>query len=102
VGTNGPPLVFGLQSRRLAPDNFRGTIAWVFALGNVFAMILFAVDGKITGDGVRAAAIAVPTWLLGLWLGLQIRPRIPPAGFRQLVLVLLALTGVATIVFAVV
>ena len=102
VGTNGPPLVFGLQSRRLAPDNFRGTIAWVFALGNLFAMFLFAVDDKITTDGLRAAAIAVPTWLLGLWLGLLVRPRIPPERFRKLVLVLLALTGVATIVFALV
>ena len=102
VGTNGPPLVFGLQTRQLAPDSFRATIAWVFALGNLFAMLLFALDGKITQDGARVAVLAVPAWLAGLWIGLQIRPRVPPAEFRSLVLVLLALTGVTTIGFAIV
>ena len=30
IGTNGSPLVFALQGRRLTPDQFRGTIAVIF------------------------------------------------------------------------
>lgn len=100
LGTNGPPLVFGLQTRGLPPERFRATIAVVFAMSNVFAMTLFALDGKITADGLRAALITVPVWLAGLWLGLRIRPLIPAARFRRLVLALLAVTGVTAIAFA--
>jgi uncharacterized membrane protein YfcA len=100
IGTNGPPLVFDLQSRRLRPDEFRGTIAVVFALGNVFSLLLFLVDGKITTDGLVAAGIAFPAWVLGTLLGRALRPMVPEAHFRRLVLCLLLLTGVTTIVAA--
>ena len=101
IGTNGPPLVFDLQSRRLAPDEFRGTIATVFVLGNLFTLALFVVDGKVDTDGLRAAAVAFPAWLAGALVGRSLQPRVPAHLFRRLVLGLLLLTGVATIATAV-
>jgi uncharacterized membrane protein YfcA len=101
IGTNGPPLVFDLQSRRLAPNEFRGTIATVFVLGNLFTLTLFVADGKVDGDGLRAAAVAVPAWLAGALLGRALQPKVPEHLFRTLVLGLLLVTGVATIVTAI-
>jgi uncharacterized protein len=101
IGTNGPPLVFDLQSRRLAPNEFRGTIATVFVLGNLFTLSLFLFDGKIDGDGLRAVAVAFPAWLVGAWLGRALQPRVPQHLFRRLVLGLLLLTGFATIATAI-
>lgn len=100
IGTNGPPLVFDLQSRRLAPNEFRGTIGLVFALGNLFSLTLFVVAGKVTRDGLVAAAVAFPAWALGMYVGRLLQPRVPERHFRAIVLGLLMLTGVAAIVAA--
>ena len=70
LSTNGPPLVFDLQARHLAPDPFRATISTVFALSNVVGLTLFVADGKVTADGLVAAAVALPAWSLGQLLRL--------------------------------
>jgi len=101
IGTNGPPLVFDLQSRRLAPDEFRGTIAVVFVAGNLVTTTLFVLDGKITRDGLLAAAIAFPAWGLGIVSGRALQPRIPARHFRRIVLGLLLVTGAATVATAI-
>jgi uncharacterized membrane protein YfcA len=98
IGTNGPPLVFDLQSRRLAPNEFRGTLATVFALGNGFTLALFLLDGKIDRAGLQAAAVAFPAWFAGGLLGRVLQPKVPEHLFRRLVLGLLLVTGAATIV----
>lgn len=100
LGTNGPPLVFALQARGLKPDQFRATIATVFMLSNLLAIALFAVDGRVTGSGLLASAIALPPWLAGSTLGAAIRPRVSSAHFRQMVLLLLLTTGTTAIVAA--
>jgi uncharacterized protein len=102
LGTNGPPLVFALQSRGLSPDRFRATIQAVFAAGNLLAIPLFAFDGKITADGLTGALVAVPAWITGLALGRPVRRHVHGERFRRLVLALLAAAGVSAIVFAVV
>ena len=101
IGANGPPLVFDLQSRRLAPNEFRGTIGLVFALGNAFSLVLFIADGKVTHDGLTAAAVAFPAWVLGSLLGRYLQPKVPEHHFRRIVLGLLLVTGATTILAAV-
>jgi uncharacterized membrane protein YfcA len=101
LGTNGPPLVFDLQARHLDPDRFRATIVTVFSLSNVLALALFVADDKITGDGLRAAALAVPAWIAGQALGWPARRHVHGERFRRLVLTLLSATGATAILFAV-
>lgn len=101
LGTNGPPLVFDLQARRLDPDRFRATIVAVFTLCNVAALALFIADDKITGDGVRAAALTVPAWIVGQAAGWPVRRHLHGERFRWLVLILLFAAGTTAIVFAV-
>jgi uncharacterized protein len=100
ISTNGPPLVFALQARQLPPDRFRSTIVSVFAFSNVASLTLFIAAGKVTRDGLVAAAIAVPVMLLGQLIGLPLRPRIEPERFRSLVLGLLCLAAISAIVAA--
>jgi uncharacterized membrane protein YfcA len=101
LGTNGPPLVFVLQARRLDANRFRATISAVFVFGNVFALTLFVIDGKVDGDDLRAAAIAAPAWLLGQALGWPARRHVHGERFRWLVLTLLFIAGATAILFAV-
>lgn len=102
LGTNGPPLVFALQSRQIDPAGFRATIQTVFAVGNLLAIPLFVADGKVTSDGLIATAVAVPAWLIGIGLGWPLRRLVHGDRFRILVLGLLAAAGVTAIVFALV
>ena len=73
----------------------------LFALGNTLSLILFVADGKVTGDGLTAAAVAFPAWSVGMLVGRSLQPRVPERYIRSIVLGLLLTTGVATIVAAV-
>ena len=100
ISTNGPPLVFVLQSRHLPPDAFRGTINTVFACCNVFSITLFLLAGKVTSDGVVAAAVALPALLAGQLAGFPLRRHVAGERFRVLVLALLALAAFTSIAAA--
>lgn len=101
LSTNGPPLVFDLQARHLDATRFRATISVVFALCNIGALSLFIGRGKVTEEGMHAALIALPAWMVGQAVGWPIRKHMHGERFRVLVLSLLALAGTTTVVFAV-
>lgn len=100
LSTNGPPLVFALQARQLQPVAFRATINTVFAFSNVMGLSLFIGAGKVTRDGLIAAAVSLPAVLLGQLAGTPIRRHFDGERFRVLVLVLLGTTAVSAIVGA--
>lgn len=95
TSTNGPPLVFLMQAKGLEPATFRATINAVFTAANVVAITLFASTGKVTLEGLSAAAIAVPSMLVGLRIGYLVRPRVRADRFRVLVFVLLVMSAVS-------
>lgn len=97
LSTNGPPLVFALQARRLDPAQFRATMAAVFAFSNVFAMVLFISSGKVTRAGLLTAAFAAPAMAVGQVVGWPIRRHVHGRRFRWLVLGLLAAAGLSAI-----
>jgi uncharacterized membrane protein YfcA len=100
LSTNGPPLVFGLQARHLDAPAFRATISTVFAFSNIVGISLFALNGKITSDGLVAAAIALPAWAIGQALAWPVRKHIHGERFRTMVLSLLFVAGTSTIILA--
>jgi hypothetical protein len=97
LSTNGPPLVFALQARRMSANTFRGTIIPTFAVCNVGALALFLARGKMTADGVAAAAVAAPAMLAGQLIGQPMRSRVDERGFRRLVLGLLTVAAFSAI-----
>jgi uncharacterized membrane protein YfcA len=98
LSTNGPPLVFALQSRHLTPARFRGTISTVFTACNVGALSLFLAAGKVNRDGLIATAVAFPAMLLGQAAGWPLRRHVDGERFRRLVLLLLVLAALSVIV----
>lgn len=100
LSTNGPPLVFVLQARHLPPPAFRGTISAVFAVSNIAGIALFIGAGKVTGDGLRAAAVALPALVLGQLAGFPLRKHIHGERFRVLVLSLLVVAALSAIASA--
>ena len=100
IGTNGSPLVFALQGRRLTPNEFRATIAVIFAVSAVATSTIFALDGRYTNRILLLAVCALPSWLIGTLTGRNVADKIDQQQFRSVVLVLLAITGISTLVFA--
>ena len=99
IGTNGSPLVFALQGRRLTPNQFRATIAVIFAVSAVVTSMIFAVDGRYTSRILLLAVSALPSWWIGTVTGRNVADKIDQQQFRSVVL-LLAITGISTLVFA--
>jgi len=97
ISTSGPPLVFDLQARKLAPEAFRATINYIFLASGFLGLILFTVGGKVHGHELRAGLIAAPALALGMWVGLPLRRRFSPERFRVLVLVLLVAGAVGAV-----
>ena len=101
LSTNGPPLVFDLQARALPPERFRATLVGVFAFSNIVGIALFLSAGKVTGEGLTAAAAALPAWAIGQVSAWPLRRHLHGERFRRLVLGLLFLAGLSAIVAAV-
>jgi uncharacterized membrane protein YfcA len=102
LSTNGPPIVMALHARQLAPEQFRATVAGVFVGSNVIAVGLFAASGRYDADVLVLLAVGLPMLVVGFLVGARQRRRFDPLAFRRLVLRLLAVTGVVTLVGALV
>lgn len=100
LSTNGPPLVFLLQGRNVAPAVFRGTISRVFLVSNLVSVTVFLAAGRIGGDALVVAAASAPVVIAAYAIGLRVRPRLDAERFRRLVLGLLFLSGAAALATA--
>ena len=96
LSTNGPPLVMVLHARHLPPPVFRSTLAVVFSAANTIAIVLFAASSRYDAEAMRALAVAIPALIAGLVVGRVASRHLPVGAFRHLVLVLLAVTAVAS------
>lgn len=97
ISTSGPPLVFDLQARKLAPEAFRATINYIFLISGFLGLVIFTAGGKVHVHELRAGLIAAPALALGMWVGLPLRRRFSPERFRVLVLVLLVAGAVGAV-----
>lgn len=102
TSTNGPPLVFLMQARNFAPQDFRATINTVFTFANFGAIALFLSSGQVTQQSVIGALVAVPSLLIALKIGYLVRPKVSAILFRQLVIGLLVVSGISLCVKALV
>lgn len=97
LSTNGPPLVFLMQSRSMAPETFRSTINQVFVVANVVALVLFAATGMVDGPVALGIVAALPAAFVGVVAGTMARPKVSTERFRHVVLLLLVLSGLSAL-----
>ena len=101
LSTNGPPLVFALQGRKLPIDVFRSTINLVFVVSGAVTLSAFIVTDEVRSEAVTGMFLAVPAMALGIGLGLIIRPHINESRARTAVLFLLAIAGLVSLLSAI-
>jgi uncharacterized membrane protein YfcA len=97
LSTNGPPLVFDLQARRLPPERFRATLSAVLAAVGIVSLVVFVAADQVDGRVVRAVVVGVPAIVVGYVLGRLLRPHVHPLMFHRLVLGLLTLAALSSL-----
>ncbi|MBU3688117.1 MAG: hypothetical protein B7C54_09210 [Acidimicrobiales bacterium mtb01] len=100
LSTNGPPLVFVLQARRMPIAAFRATLSMVFTVANAASLIGFLVTGELAADISVRSALGIPCLVVGVALGSRLRRRVTEGSARHLVIGLLAVAGLSAVVAA--
>jgi uncharacterized membrane protein YfcA len=98
ISVSGPPLVLWLEARGVRPEEFRASLAASFlALNLAGGIVLLVAEGSGAFDAGAVAALLVLV-IAGYALGAVAFRRLDREKFFKLVLVLVALTGAASVV----
>lgn len=96
VSTNGPPLVFLLQSKRLDPTCLRATLAYVFTISGSASFVLLMLAGKGSVASFQLASLSLPSMYLGTLIGRRVRSAVSLHAFQRMTYVLLLATAAST------
>lgn len=91
--SGGPLLVYGLAASALDKTSLRATLIAVWLSLNLLLTILYALDGSLVPALPRLGAY-LPLVVIGIAAGEWLHHRIDERRFRQIVFLLLAVTGV--------
>jgi uncharacterized membrane protein YfcA len=98
ISVNGPPLVLWLTARGVRPEEFRASLAASFLMLNFAGgVVLLGVEGSGALDA-GAVAVLFALVLAGYALGAVLFRRLDRERFFEVVLVLVTLTGAASVV----
>jgi uncharacterized protein len=94
----GPIIVIYAAFRQWPPNEFRSNLQGYFLVTNVFILISHAIDGNLNASFWQASLWALPGMLLAVLAGIYLGTRINVKLFRQLILILLFVSGVRLII----
>jgi uncharacterized protein len=98
ISVSGPPLVLWLRARGVEPEEFRASLAASFLVLNVAGgVVLLAAEGSGAFDG-GAIALLLAVVVAGYAVGAVAFRRLDRELFFNIVLALVALTGLASVV----
>lgn len=96
---NGPPPVILLSRQRAEPREFIADMAVYLIFCNGIAILLIALSGSLDLDRLGPLlALWLPGALIGNTVGLAYGSRLPVDVFRAVTLILVMITGLATVV----
>ena len=93
-GLNGPAPTLWCSLRGWSRDEQRAVFQTFSLCMQALALAIYAASGLITLQTVRLFAIVAPAMIIPTLIGVRLYARFSEAGFRQLILVLLSLSGV--------
>ena len=92
-GTSGPPFVMYLAYKLKEKETLRASLIGLFAVDYAWRVGVFAVTGLLTAEILRFALILTPALVLGTVLGHRVQVHINERRFRQLVALILIISG---------
>ena len=99
-GMNGPPVVIFGSLRKWDPNAFRATLQGIFLFTGPMILMAHGIGGNITPGVLKQVGWSLPGVLAAVALGLYIGQRWSMAKFHRYVYMVLVLTGVMQISFA--
>ena len=98
TGLAGPIITIWCQLRGWPKDTQRAIFQPVILAAFAMTAVSLAFTGAVTIDLVRLYLYGLPALAAGLWLGIKLYGRLDDAAFRNVILVLLFLSGLTLIV----
>ena len=92
--TAGPPVIIFADCRRWEPNIFKGNLQGYFIIVSLAVVAGHAINGNFTPQVWNYFWSSLPFVAAGLIAGLSLDRWLNPALFRQIVLVLLVITGI--------
>jgi uncharacterized membrane protein YfcA len=100
LGAPGPPVIIYTSLRLWTKDQMKATLQGFFLISGVIIVLSHAVSGLTTGSVLRFYGVALPSLILGTYVGSRLYGIIPEPGYRKVVLFLLAGLGIFMLVGA--
>jgi len=97
ISISGPPLVLWLEAQALRPAEFRTTLAAAFLALNIAGWVVLVIAGDATAD-LGELLVLLGLVLAGHVLGTVAFRRLDHERFYKVVLVLVLVTGAASVV----
>ncbi len=92
--TSGPPVVLYGTMRGWTPNVFVGMLQAYFIPTDLFVISGHIGSGLLNGEVFRYYLWCLPLLLLAVWIGTQIKSRIPVERFKSGVLILILFSGI--------
>lgn len=98
AGLSGPPIVLFLTNQDTPKEVFRANIAFYGIAGNIFAIIVFIVEGIINISVLHFTIVYLPALIIGVIAGIKISTKINEVIFRKLTIYLITFLGLYTVI----
>ena len=98
TGLSGPPVVLFLTNQHIDKDIFRANLTFYGIATNIFAIMIFIMEGIINIPVLHFTIFYFPALLIGVFLGIRLSAKINEIIFRKLTIYLIALLGLYTVI----
>jgi hypothetical protein len=100
-GLNGPAPTIWCSLRGWSRDEQRAVFQTFSLCMQSLTLAIYVASGLITLQTIRLFAVVAPAMVVPTLIGARLYARFSEAGFRQLVLVLLSLSGIVLLIASV-
>lgn len=97
ISLNAPPIVIFLTNQGVDKQSFRANIAAYLTITNIFAIIVFGLNGLITKEVINYVVFFSPGMVIGSLLGIKSANVVDEKIFRKFTLILLLVMGFVTV-----
>lgn len=98
TGLSGPPVVLFLTNQNTDKNAFRANLAFYGIATNIFAIILFVVEGIVNTSILHFTILYLPALIIGVFAGIKISTKINEIIFRNLTIGLISFLGLYTFI----
>lgn len=96
--TGGPLYVISVKNSVQEARTFRATMIGVLALVTLIRVPALSISGILTMEHVKMSLLLLPVFFLAQFLGVKLFPKINEKQFKNILLVLLSLSGVSLMI----